>query len=352
MNNVLILNETLTSVSVTVRCPTVKNTEKSDSPLVRAHAVCQTEMQEVNACIRQHLSSDVSMVPAVGHYIIESGGKRLRPLLSILSARLFGYTGKRHIPLGVVVEFLHTASLLHDDVVDEAALRRGYPSANGVWGNQASVLVGDFLFSRSFQMMVQDGCMGVLELFARAANTLAEGELLQLSRTFHLGISEAEYMEVIERKTAVLFAAAAEIGARVSGRDEWINNMSGYGRGLGLAFQLADDALDYVSEADAVGKPVGHDLEQGRMTLPLIYAMSRDAGLAERVKQIGDRRGYAEGEFQWLRQRVQDLGGVDYCLDRAAACAEEAKNLLPEGEDASVRQLMADLADFAGQRVY
>jgi len=292
------------------------------------------------------------MVPAVGHYIIESGGKRLRPLLSILSTRLFGYTGKRHIPLGVVVEFLHTASLLHDDVVDEAALRRGFPSANGVWGNQASVLVGDFLFSRAFQMMVQDGCMGVLELFARATNTLAEGELLQLSRTFHLGISEAEYLEVIERKTAVLFAAAAEIGARVSGRDELIEDMSGYGRGLGLAFQLADDALDYVSEVDAVGKPVGHDLEQGRMTLPLIYAMSRDVELAGRVKQVADRGAYEEGEFQWLRQRVQSLGGVDYCLKMAKVCAEDAKNLLPEDADVSVRQLMADLADFASQRTY
>jgi len=330
----------------------VKADQEKPSPLKRAHEMCRQEMEEVNRCIRDHLESDVSMIPAVGHYIIESGGKRLRPLLCILSARLFGYDGWRHIPLAVVVEFLHTASLLHDDVVDEAELRRGSPSANDVWGNQASVLVGDFLFSRAFEMMVSDGSVEILELFSKATKCLAEGELLQLSRTFHMEIDEEEYLEVIERKTAVLFAAAAEIGARVSGQFNQVENMSGYGRCLGLAFQLQDDALDYISEADKVGKPVGHDLEQGRMTLPLIHAMKRDTEVVRLVEQVADSGRCRETEQCWLREKVQGLGGVEYCLEKARMYAEEAKRMLPESADRSVRQLMADLADFAGHRTY
>jgi len=306
----------------------------------------------VDECIREHLASDVSMVPAVGRYIIESGGKRLRPLLCILSARLFAYGGDRHIPLAVVVEFLHTASLLHDDVVDEALLRRGLPSANGVWGNQASVLVGDFLFSRALELMVADGARAILELFSQATKALAEGEVLQLSQTFNLAINEAEYLRVIERKTAVLFAAAAEIGAHVTGNQQWVGAMRGYGRELGLAFQLMDDALDYASEAGAIGKPIGHDLEQGKITLPLIHAMGLDSELAARVKEIAGRGGYEHQERDWVRQRVRLAGGVEYCLEQARACSGRAEGLLPPDSDATVRRLLADLAAFACQREY
>jgi len=322
------------------------------SPLSHAFATCSDEMQAVDACIREHLVSDVSMVPAVGHYIIESGGKRLRPLLCILSARLFGYKGVRHIPLAVIVEFLHTASLLHDDVVDEALLRRGLPSANGVWGNQASVLVGDFLFSRALEMMVADGSEAVLKLFSGATKALAEGEVLQLSQTFNLDISEDEYLQVIERKTAVLFAAAAEIGAHVSGRQECIEPMRGYGKYLGMAFQLVDDSLDYAAETGAIGKPVGHDLEQGKITLPLIHAMGVDAELAGRVKAIAERGAYAEGERDWLRRRVCRAGGVEYCLAQAGVCSDRARALLPRDTDTGVHDLMTDLAGFASQRSY
>jgi len=310
-------------------------------------------MQEVDACIREHMTSDVMMIPAIGSYIVNSGGKRLRPLLCLLSARLFGYEGKRHIPLAVVVEFLHTASLLHDDVVDSSIERRGTPSANGVWGNQASVLVGDFLFSRALQGMVDDQDWRVMSLLSGVTSALAEGEVLQLARTFHMGMTQEESLEVIERKTAVLFCAAAELGAIVGGQDEGvIRNMHEYGMCLGVAFQLMDDALDYAADAQAVGKPVGHDLEEGKITLPLIYAMQKDEGLAHVVRGIAERGSYAGSEREQVRQMVEQAGGLESCLVTAREYAERAKCILPGGSDADVHQLLAELADFSARRAY
>lgn len=328
-------------------------TAAPNQALQQATQLCAEDMQAVDACIRDHLHSDVAVIPALGHYIIGSGGKRLRPLLCLLAARLFGYQGHRHIPLAVVVEFLHTASLLHDDVVDEAELRRGTPSANGVWGNQASVLVGDFLFSRAFELMVADGSLDILRLLSEVTKTLAEGEVLQLSRTFHLEMTEAEYLEVIERKTAILFAAAAEIGALVSGQNRLtIERMREYGMCLGVAFQLMDDALDYAAEEEAVGKPVGHDLEEGKITLPLIHAMRADAELARRVGDIAERGGYAGDDGNWVRRHVQQQGGVEHALEIARRYAERAKAMLPETGATEVQALLAGLADFSAQRPY
>ncbi|MDX8392207.1 MAG: polyprenyl synthetase family protein [Mariprofundaceae bacterium] len=325
----------------------------SDHPLNKATHLCRASLHDVDACIRRELDSDVMMIPAIGNYIVDSGGKRLRPLLCILSAQLFGYQGQRHIPLSVVVEFLHTASLLHDDVVDSSDVRRGTPSANGVWGNQASVLVGDFLFSRAFEMMVKDGHLDVLALLSKVSNTLAEGEVLQLVRTFHLEMTEAEYLEVVESKTAILFSAAAEIGARVSEEnEEIIGRMAEYGMCLGVAFQLMDDVLDYAAEADAVGKPVGHDLEEGKITLPLIHAMAQDSDLYALVEGIAERGCYAEGEREYVRDVVLKAGGVDRCLAAAQEYAERAKQALPTAVNSEIRQLMADLADFSASRAY
>ena len=291
------------------------------------------------------------MIPAIGNYIVDSGGKRLRPLLCILAARLFDYRGERHVPLSVVVEFLHTASLLHDDVVDSSDIRRGSPSANGVWGNQASVLVGDFLFSRAFEMMVADGHMDVLQLLSKVSNTLAEGEVLQLVRTFHLEMTEAEYLEVVESKTAILFSAAAEIGARVSEQsDDVIAGMAEYGMCLGVAFQLMDDVLDYAAEAEAVGKPVGHDLEEGKITLPLIHAMHRDEQLRVMVEGIAERGGYQEEEREQVRDMVRAAGGVARCLEAAQAYADRAKRALPKGGNTEMARLLAELADFSARR--
>jgi len=310
-------------------------------------------MQRVNGCIHDNLQSDIMMIPAIGHYIVNSGGKRLRPLLCLLIARYFGYEGDRHIPMSVVVEFIHTASLLHDDVVDSASQRRGAPSANGVWGNQASVLVGDYLFSRSFQMMVQDGDMEMLRLMSDVTNALAEGEVLQLSRTFHLEMTEAECLEVIERKTAVLFAAAAEVGAHVSGQSrEVVAKLADYGMCLGVAFQLMDDALDYVADEDTAGKPVGHDLEEGKITLPLIHAMNGDEELRQRVHEIAERDGYVEGDREWVRDRVAAQKGHEYTMQRAADYAERAKRALPKTGNSEIHDLLAELADFSARRPF
>ncbi len=327
----------------------------SDTPLHQAIALCQDDMTRVDACIRENLQSDIMMIPAIGNYIVGSGGKRLRPLLCLLVAKLFRYTGERHIPISVVVEFIHTASLLHDDVVDSSYQRRGNPSANGVWGNQASVLVGDYLFSRAFQMMVADGDIKMLSLMSNVTNALAEGEVLQLSRTFHLGMTEEECLEVIERKTAVLFSAAAEVGAHVSEQNEsMVERMAEYGMCLGVAFQLMDDALDYLAEAEEAGKPVGHDLEEGKITLPLIYAMQKDEALRERVHTIAERDGdaYEVGDREWVREHVQKHQGAEYAMRRAKDYAERAKALLPESGDAEIMQLLRDLADFSAKRMY
>lgn len=310
-------------------------------------------MARVNACIHENLKSDIMMIPAIGHYIVNSGGKRLRPLLCLLTARLFGYQGNRHIPLSVVVEFIHTASLLHDDVVDSSDQRRGAPSANGVWGNQASVLVGDYLFSRAFQMMVADGDMAMLKLMSDVTNALAEGEVLQLSRTFHLEMTEAECLEVIERKTAVLFKAACEVGAHAAEQsDDVVAAMAEYGMCLGVAFQLMDDALDYLAEAGDAGKPVGHDLEEGKITLPLIHAMQHNAKLAGRVEMIAERGCYEEGDRAWVREHVAAQDGSGFAMSRAKDYAERAKRVLPAHADGKIRQLLADLADFSARRPF
>jgi octaprenyl-diphosphate synthase len=323
------------------------------NPLNRAIDLCAADMERVNACIHENLQSDIMMIPAIGHYIVNSGGKRMRPLLCLLIARLFNYSGDRHIPMSVVIEFIHTASLLHDDVVDSANQRRGAPSANGVWGNQASVLVGDYLFSRAFQMMVKDGDMAMLRLMSDVTNALAEGEVLQLSRTFHLEMTEAQCLEVIERKTAVLFAAASEVGAHISEQPEQVvRDMADYGMCLGVAFQLMDDALDYMAEAEVAGKPVGHDLEEGKITLPLIHAMQGDAELAARVHAIAERDGYEAGDREWVRERVQAQGGPEHAMQRARDYAERAKSLLPADGDGEILALLAELADFSARRPY
>jgi len=327
--------------------------QTTDNPLLQAIALCHDDMTKVNACIHENLKSDIMMIPAIGHYIVGSGGKRLRPLLCLLIAKLFSYSGERHIPMSVVVEFIHTASLLHDDVVDSSDLRRGNPSANGVWGNQASVLVGDYLFSRAFQMMVADKDMAMLSLMSDVTNALAEGEVLQLSRTFHLEMTEEECLEVIERKTAVLFAAAAEVGAHVSEQDQkTVRKMSEYGMCLGVAFQLMDDALDYLAEAKEAGKPVGHDLEEGKITLPLIHAMCQDEELTLRVAAISERDGYEGDDREWVRSKVHQHQGAEYAMSRAKDYAERAKALLPESGDTTLLKLLKDLADFSAQRMY
>ncbi len=323
------------------------------NPLEEATEFCTGELGSLDAYIRRQLDSDVAMIPAIGNYIISSGGKRLRPLLCILAAKMFSYRGDRHIPLAAVVEFLHTASLLHDDVVDSSDIRRGTPSANGVWGNQASVLVGDFLFSRAFEIMVEDGEMEILQLLAKVSNALAEGEVLQLMRSFHLGMTERQYLEVVERKTAILFSAATEIGARICRQPpDVVSGMAEYGMCVGVAFQLVDDALDYNADEEVVGKPVGHDLIEGKITLPLIHAMGVDKELRRLVERVAERGHYADDDCRRVRQAVLAAGGVKHCLATARDYAARAARALPRCGELPVRSLLADLASFSVQRSF
>ena len=262
-------------------------------------AIVATEFELVNQLIVEQLHSDVPMVENVGHYIIDAGGKRLRPLLALLSASALGNCSPDHIKFAAVIEFIHTATLLHDDVVDISSLRRGRPTANAEFGNAPSVLVGDFLYSRAFQLMVQLGNMDVLDHIADTTNTIAEGEVLQLTRAGHAGTTEAQYLDVISRKTAILFAAACYGAAALSGEDLKVRQaMHSFGLNLGIAFQMIDDALDYEGDPATMGKNVGDDLTEGKSTLPLIHAMRtgteaeqaliRDAISAKSAERIDD----------------------------------------------------------------
>ena len=234
----------------------------------------QDDMTAVNQHIFSQLSSDVALINQLGIYIVNSGGKRLRPLLAVLAARALGYQGQQHITLATIIEFIHTATLLHDDVVDESMLRRGKETANAVFGNQASVLVGDFLYTRSFQLMVSLGQMRVMQILADATNIIAEGEVLQLMNVNDPDTTEESYMQVIYCKTAKLFEAATQLAAVLSGKDEAIvEAMKAYGMHLGTAFQLIDDVLDYQANVDELGKNIGDDLAEGKPTLPLIHAL-------------------------------------------------------------------------------
>ncbi|HEY1588989.1 MAG TPA: polyprenyl synthetase family protein, partial [Rhodanobacter sp.] len=234
------------------------------------------DMQRVDALIRQRLSSDVVLINQIADHIIASGGKRLRPMLHVLAAGAAGYRGDHHTKLAAIIEFIHTSTLLHDDVVDESDLRRGRKTANALWGNAASVLVGDFLYSRSFQLMVELDDMRIMRILADTTNTIAEGEVLQLLNIGNADVSEAAYLAVIERKTAVLFAAATELGGILGGLPEsQVTALRRYGMELGYAFQIADDLLDYVGDASTLGKNIGDDLAEGKPTLPLIYALER-----------------------------------------------------------------------------
>src|SRR5512142_2291936 len=255
-----------------------KDLPRSIRHFADAQALAAADMKSVDALIRARLASDVVLINQIAEHIIGGGGKRLRPMLVLLAAQALGYTGRLHVLLAAVVEFIHTATLLHDDVVDESDLRRGRQTANALWGNAASVLVGDFLYSRAFQMMVEADDMRVMRLLADTTNQIAEGEVLQLLNVHNPDTDEAAYLRVIERKTAVLFAAATRLGALLAGVPAAQQEaLARYGLNLGYAFQIADDVLDYVSDAGTLGKNVGDDLAEGKPTLPLIYAIEKSA---------------------------------------------------------------------------
>ena len=308
-------------------------------------------MEAMDEVIRVKLHSDVVLVRQVGEYIINSGGKRLRPALVILSSGAFSYTGKHHHNLAAIIEFIHTATLLHDDVVDASELRRSKATANALFGNATSVLVGDFLYSRSFQMMVEVNNMRIMQVLADATNTIAEGEVLQLINCRDPNVNEENYLQVIRYKTAKLFEAATRLGAILSDvSPEEEESMASYGMHLGTAFQLTDDMLDYSGDYHDTGKNLGDDLAEGKPTLPLIYAMKNGSKEQANIVSKAIQNGGGEGVLESVLKVIHETGALDYTRKKAEAescIATEAISLLP---DSQYKECLLQLAVFAVSR--
>jgi octaprenyl-diphosphate synthase len=313
-------------------------------------ALANDDIEAVNRLIKRSLESDVALVSQVSEYIVMSGGKRLRPLIVLLAARALGYEGDQHIRAAAIIEFIHTATLLHDDVVDSSERRRGQDSANAVFGNQASVLVGDFLYSRSFQMMVDIGDMHVMQILADATNTIAAGEVMQLMNINDPDTSEDDYQQVIYRKTARLFEAGAQIAAVLANRDPADEaSMIRYGQDLGTAFQLIDDALDYNASADELGKNLGDDLAEGKATLPLIYAMRAGTDAQRKIVRAAILEGGLD-QMDEIQEIIRSTGALEYTITKAREAASSAIAQLADIPDSEYRQALMSLAEFAVQR--
>ena len=318
-----------------------------------ALALIGNDLKNVELQFKKDLQSDVPLIRKVGEYVLSSGGKRIRPALLLLAAKLCGYTGDRHVPLASVIEFIRTATLLHDDVVDSANLRRGIASANTLWGNEASVLVGDFLFSKSFSLMVADGDLAVLKVLSAATTIIAEGEVLQLVSTSDMELTEERYIEVVKCKTAILLSAACQAGAILGkASPEQEEALREFGLRLGIAFQLMDDTLDYVASEEEFGKCIGHDLEEGKITLPLIHTLKRCAPVErERVGEIIDKELLDKDDFHSVFELVHRHGGIDYAVGRARDYIAEAKALLDAFPLSPAKDALLSLSDYVVTRV-
>jgi octaprenyl-diphosphate synthase len=310
------------------------------------------DMARVNEVIESFLASDVVLINQLSQHIIHSGGKRLRPMLVMLAAKACGYKGKHDALLAAIIEFIHTATLLHDDVVDDSGMRRGQETASSIWGNQAAVLVGDYLYSRAFQMMVKTDSLRIMNLMADTTNTIAQGEVLQLLNINEPDTSEEAYHQVIYRKTACLFEAAAQIGAIITDADENVEQALGeYGKNLGIAFQLVDDALDYEADSSELGKNVGDDLAEGKPTLPLIHAMRNghkdDADLIRTAIENGGIE-----QINEITRIIRETGALAYTHQQAIEHAQRAKSALAALTPTPARQALEFLADYSVQRSY
>ncbi|MBI4696292.1 MAG: octaprenyl diphosphate synthase [Gammaproteobacteria bacterium] len=325
-------------------------TNSATADLERIRVLIEDDMVAVDKLIKTRLYSEVVLINQLSHYIIGSGGKRLRPLLALICAKAAGYQGTRHIDIAVIIELIHTATLLHDDVVDSSRMRRGRETANLVWGNEASVLVGDFLYSRAFQMMVDIQNMRVLEILANATNTIAEGEVMQLVNCHDPETTEQRYLDTIRFKTAKLFEAAAQLGVVISGGDPEVEHaMAAYGRHLGTAFQLVDDALDYSASPQELGKNIGDDLAEGKPTLPLLYAMWRgtpeQAGIVREAIEQGGR-----DRIEEISKAIESTGAITYTFALAEAEAGEAQRALANVPHSPYFEALQALARFAVHR--
>ncbi len=324
------------------------------SPVERLNALVASDMKAADKLIHKGMASSVELIPDLARHLIDSGGKRLRPLLTLAAAKAGGYQGEGHVRLAAAVEFIHTATLLHDDVVDESTLRRGKVSANLVWGNKPSVLVGDYLFSRAFQLMVETGNLTVLGILSGASAVIAEGEVMQLGSSRNLGVSEAHYMKVVSAKTAALFSAAAEGGAVLAARGaNFVSAMRAYGENLGIAFQLVDDALDYSGRQALMGKSVGDDFREAKMTLPIILSFARADEPArafwQRVIETGNQ---TEADLHHAISLVEQTGSIQETMRRARDYADHAKAALAELPQSEIHHALSDIADFCVERAY
>ena len=308
------------------------------------------DMEAVNTVIRARLHSEVALVNQIAEYIISAGGKRIRPVLVLLIANAYSYQGAAHHELAAVVEFIHTATLLHDDVVDESSMRRGRQTANALFGNAASVLVGDFLYSRAFQMMVGLNNMRVMQILSDATNVIAEGEVLQLLNMHDPDVSQASYLKVIESKTAKLFEAAAQLGALISGAsDAQVDAAGEYGRSLGTAFQLIDDVLDYAGDAAEIGKNVGDDVREGKPTLPLIYLMENGTAAQRELVRSCIENG-DEQHFNEILAAITSSGALDYTRQEAQKAARRAADAVQSLPDSKYKNSLLELSTFAVDR--
>jgi len=333
---------------------TDNNNNKEQEPIDFASIqnLTESEAQAIDQLILEELTSDVILINQIGHYIINSGGKRLRPMLLLLTAKALNYNSDKHLLLAAVIEFIHTATLLHDDVVDESDLRRGKDSANAVWGNAASVLVGDYLYSSAFEMMVRTNNMRVMEVLSKTTTAIAEGEVLQLLNCNNPATTEEKYLEVISRKTAILFSAATRLGAILADASPEVeNSLAAYGQHLGIAFQLIDDALDYTSTKDELGKNLGDDLAEGKPTLPLIYAIEK--GTPEQANVIIEAiKAGSRDSFNAVYDIVKATNAIDYTESRADEEAEKAIKALEPLPESEFKEALKLLAQFSVQRNY
>ena len=314
--------------------------------------LAQKDMQGVNALIGEQLSSDVALINQLGMYIVNSGSKRLRPLLAVLSCRALGYEGRAHLSLATIIEFIHTATLLHDDVVDESELRRGRKTANAVFGNEASVLVGDFLYTRAFQMMVQLDSMTILSILADATNVIAEGEVLQLMNCNDPDTTEARYFDVIYGKTAKLFEAATQLAGVLTEQDSTVTEqLADYGRYLGTAFQLVDDLMDYTSDSQTMGKNAGDDLAEGKPTLPLLYAMWHGDEAARKLIREAIEQGDGREHLETVLAAMHATGALEYTRQKALEAAQQARESLAVLPESDYKQALIALTHLAVDRV-
>jgi octaprenyl-diphosphate synthase len=309
-----------------------------------------SDLKKVEEHMEMYLRSEVRLIPEIITHLIGSGGKRFRPLLLLACADLCGYRGERRYPLSAIIEFIHTASLLHDDVIDEAETRRGKASANHVWGNAASVLVGDFLYSKSFKLMTDDGSQAILKLLSTTTNTMSEGEVFQLMKAGDINLTEKEYLTIVEKKTSILISAACAIGGILgNATDSQIESLTRFGMRLGNAFQITDDTLDYVAKEEEFGKTIGQDLGEGKLTLPLIRTMRRCTPEEKAFIRKGIETRDAEATAG-IVELIHRYDGIAYALSKAGTCIDEARDFIAPFPDSEAKAALLAIADYIIER--